>query len=206
MKASLITLIKYPSKQMRRLYNWTLSWSESPYAYHALFILAFAESSFFPIPPDVLLLALVVGKPKNYVKLFLIATLGSVSGSLLGYFLGYTFYETLGIKVVELYSLADEIQSIGAAFSDNAIFTILISSFTPIPYKVITISAGLFKINLVSLLTFSFIGRGARFFIVSFLTQKFGVSIKNFIEKYFDILGLILLILIGLGFIALKFL
>jgi len=198
------TIYKIPSKLMNKLYNWTLHWSKTRYAELALFIISFAESSFFPIPPDILLLTIIISKPKKYIRLFLIATLGSIMGAVLGYYIGFALFELIGEPIVELYHLQDEISSIGKAFSNNATFTVLLSSFTPIPYEVISISAGLFKINLLQLIVLSLLGRGARFFLVSYLVHKFGPKIKELIEKYFDILGLGVIVAVILGFILLK--
>jgi membrane protein YqaA with SNARE-associated domain len=202
-------------KYLRQLYDWMLHWAETPYGPIALFILAFAEASFFPIPPDALLIALVLGARKKAFQFALNSTIASVLGAIFGYSIGHFawwngdaqfsnfalfffnnipgFTENLFFKVKELY---DE-------WNFWIIFT---AGFTPIPYKVFTISAGAFKINFFLFILASIISRAGRFFIVAGLIWKFGDQIKDFIDKYFNILAIVFTVLLIGGFVAIKYL
>jgi membrane protein YqaA with SNARE-associated domain len=197
-------IIGYPFVFMRRLYCWTVSWADRKSSDYALFSIAFMESSFFPIPPDVLLIALVVSQPKKWWKKALICTLGSVCGAFFGYAIGYLFYETAGLAIVNFYDLHEAVKIVGEKYEQNAFLTIFAGAFTPIPYKAMTISAGIFKISPLTLLIASVIGRGIRFFAVGAALKLFGGKIKNVIEKYFNILSIIFFVLLVGGFIAFK--
>lgn len=199
-------VIKWPLKSLRKLYNWTTHWSRTKKAPYALFGLSFAESSFFPIPPDVVLIPMVASHREKWFRNATICTVGSVLGAILGYFIGLLFYEAVGKPIVDFYDLHQQMNQIGQMFADNAFLTILTAAFTPIPYKVITIGAGLFKLNILVLLGASIIGRGARFFIVSGLIRIFGKKITEKIEKYFDLFSILFMALLILGFLAIKYL
>jgi len=192
-------------KLFKRLYDWVLSWADSPYGTPALFTLAFAESSFFPIPPDVLLIALALSKPKKSFSYGFICLIGSVAGGMLGYLLGWQFMETVGSRILEFYGVMDKFEYIGDKYRQYDAWAVGIAGFTPIPYKVFTIAAGAFKINFPVFLIASAIGRGGRFFLVSFLFYRFGAKIKPFIDKYLNILSIIFVILLILGFVVVKF-
>lgn len=190
---------------MRKLYDWTIHWSKSQHAFWALFGIAFAESSFFPVPPDVLLIPMVVGNPKKWWKIAGICTLGSVIGAFFGYFIGWLFYESIGKPIVDFYHFQSQMDYIGTQYAQNAFLTILTAAFTPIPYKVITIAAGLFKISLATLTIASVIGRAGRFFLVAGLLRIFGKKVEKFIEKYFDMLALLFMVLLIGGFLVIKY-
>ena len=132
----------------RRLYNWTLHWAHTPYGSVALFALAFCESSFFPIPPDVLLMALALSLPKKSFKYAAICSVGSVLGGCFGYFIGYQFFEHIGLPILNLYGVMDKFNYVKDTYNANAFTAVAISGFTPIPYKVFTIAAGVCKINI----------------------------------------------------------
>jgi membrane protein YqaA with SNARE-associated domain len=199
-------IINIPFKFMRNLYDWTLHWSKTKNSNYALCSIAFIESSFFPIPPDVLLIPMVVSEPKNWYKKALICTLGSVSGALLGYYIGKFFYDTIGLAVVNFYNLHNVMAVVGKKYADNAFLSIFGGAFTPIPYKALTISAGMFKISLPVLIIASLIGRGGRFFIVAICIRLFGKKVQYIIEKYFNILSLIFFVVLIGSFLALKYL
>jgi len=201
-----LKIVKWPTKQFRKLYNWTIHWAGTRKAPWALFILSFAESSFFPIPPDVLLIPMVAAKRERWFKIALICTIGSVTGAILGYFIGYLFYEAVGKPIVDFYSLHEQMNTIGELYKNNAFLTVLTAAFTPIPYKVITIGAGLFKLNIAVLLIASLVGRASRFFIVAGLIRIFGKAITDKIEKYFDIFSLLFMVLLVGGFLVIKYL
>jgi len=190
---------------MRKLYDWTIHWSKSQHAFWALFGIAFAESSFFPVPPDVLLIPMVVGNPKKWWKIAGICTLGSVMGAFFGYFIGWLFYESIGKPIVDFYHFQSQMDYIGTRYAQNAFLTVLTAAFTPIPYKVITIAAGLFKISLATLTIASVIGRAGRFFLVAGLLRVFGQKVEKFIEKYFDMLALLFMVLLIGGFLVIKY-
>ena len=191
---------------LRRLYNWVLGWSESPYATSALFVLAFVESSFFPIPPDVLLMALAVSAPKRALYYALVCTIGSVAGGVLGYAIGYYFYEILGAPIIEFYGVNESFALVGEKYNDNAFTAIAIVGFTPIPYKVFTIAAGVFKVPLPTLIAASLLGRAGRFLLVGGLIRVFGPAIRDFIDRYFNILTVAFVVLLVLGFVVVSYL
>ena len=202
-------------KLLRKLYDWVLHWAETPYGPAALFILAFAESSFFPIPPDALLIALVLGSSKKAFRFASICLTGSVTGAIFGYVIGHYLWWTPSneFSSIALFFFNNIPGFTGTAFFDIQklyneydFWIIFTAGFTPLPYKVITISSGAFNINVVMFLVASIISRGARFFLVSFLIWKFGPSIKAFIDKYFNWVAITFTVLLIGGFAAIKFL
>jgi membrane protein YqaA with SNARE-associated domain len=200
-------------KIIRKLYDWVLGWAETPYGGIALFILAFAESSFFPIPPDPLLIALVLGVTSKAFKYASICTIASVVGALLGYTIGHFLWwtpsnEFTGLAYFFFNNVPSfdipafyKIQEMYKAYDFWIVFT---AGFTPIPYKLITISSGAFNINLPMFIVASVISRGARFFFVAFLIWKFGPQIKTFIDKYFNWLAVAFTVLLIGGFWIIK--
>jgi len=190
----------------KSLYQWTLSLAESPYAAWALGLISFAESSFFPIPPDPLLAVMTVAKPKNAWTYALICTLCSVAGGLLGYAIGALLFETLGKWLIHLYGYGDRVEELRALYAKWGWAFILLKGLTPIPFKVVTITSGLLSYSLPLFILLSFITRGARFFIVAVLLNRFGDSIRGLLEKYFGPLLIFFLALIVVGFwLATKF-
>lgn len=202
MEAALNIKIGQP---LRRLYHWTIQWAAKPQAEIALFILAFTESSFFPIPPDVLLIAMAVAKPTKAWRYAFICTVGSVLGGIFGWVIGYFFFSTVGQWIVNFFSFQEQFKLVEQYYQINAWWYILAAAFTPIPYKVFTIASGLFNVSLWTLVMASVIGRAGRFFLVSGLIYKFGSAIKNFIDKYFNLLTWLFLILLILGFYLVKY-
>lgn len=194
-----------PIRWLKRMYDWTLHWSKTRHAPYALFAIAFIESSFFPIPPDVLLIAMVVADRKRWIRWASICTIGSVLGALFGYLIGLSLYETVGKSIVDFYNLQNVVEMIRVKYQANAFLTIFTAAFTPIPYKAITITAGLFKISLLTLVIASIIGRAGRFFLVAAALRIFGKRIADSIEKYFDIFSLVFMALLIAGFLFLKY-
>ncbi len=190
---------------LRRLYSWVLHWAETPYGSWALFLLALSESSFFPVPPDVLLIALAVSIPKKSFKYALICTAGSLIGGCLGYLIGWQFMITVGEKIIQFYGLTHKMQYIRDLYMQYDAWAIGIAGFTPIPYKVFTISAGAFGINFTVFVIASAVSRALRFFLVGWLIYIFGPRIKTFIEKYFNILAITFVALLAAGFAIIKF-
>ena len=201
----MIKIVKAMRRRVKQLYLWTVHWSKTRQAPYALFGIAFIESSFFPIPPDVLLIAMVVADRKKWLRHASICTVGSVCGALLGYFIGWSFYETIGKAIVGTYHLEAVVEMLGRKYADNAFWVVFTAAFTPIPYKAITITAGLFRISLGVLVVASVIGRAGRFFLVAGALRLMGKKIEESIEKYFDLFSLLFVLLLVLGFLMLKF-
>ena len=190
---------------LRKLYDWVLHWAETPYGSWALFLLAFCESSFFPIPPDVLLIALAVAIPKRSFRYAMICSAGSVLGGCLGYLIGWQFMAGIGERIIAFYGLTQKIDYIQSLYMAYDAWAIGIAGFTPIPYKVFTISAGAFHINFMVFVIASFVSRSARFFLVGGLIYIFGPKIKAFIDKYFNVLAVAFTVLLVVGFVVIKF-
>ena len=188
----------------RRLYEWTLHWAHTPYGSIALFALAFCESSFFPIPPDVLLMALAFSLPKKSFKYAAICSAGSVLGGCFGYFIGYQFFEHIGLPILNLYGVTDKFNYVKDKYNANAFAAVAIAGFTPIPYKVFTIAAGVCKINFWTFIIASVVSRSGRFFIVAGLVYLFGPKIKSFIDKYFNIISIAFVVILVGSFILIK--
>lgn len=191
---------------LRRLYDWVLSWAHKKYSSAALFILSFAEASFFPVPPDVLQMALSVSRPKKSFFYALISSIGSVLGGIFGYFIGLFLFDIIGIFIINTLGYQAQFQTVGNLYKSYAFLAILTAAFTPIPYKVFTIAAGFWQVGLLPLITASILGRSARFFLVASLIYLFGPKIKEFIDKYFNLLTITFFALVIIGFIAIKYL
>ena len=189
---------------LKKLYEWVLKWADTPYGGWALFILAFSESSFFPIPPDILLIALAVGKPKKALKFALICSVGSVLGGIAGYLIGWQFMAVVGHKIIAFYGLTEKVATIASLYNQYNAWAVGIAGFTPIPYKVFTITAGAFRINFLIFLLASIVSRSARFFLVGGLIFIFGPRIQVFIDKYFNLLAIVFTVLLVASFFLIK--
>jgi membrane protein YqaA with SNARE-associated domain len=190
---------------IRRTYDWVLGWAESPYGSAALFVLAFIEASFFFVPPDVLLIALCVGRPRRSLFFAGLSTVGSVLGGIFGYVIGYQLFELIGQPIIEFYNAGDAFRRVGELYSANLVLALGTAGFTPIPYKVFTIAAGAFAVPFVPFVIISAVSRGARFFIVAGLIRVWGPQIRDFIDRYFNLLTVLFVVALGLGFLVLKF-
>jgi len=200
---------------IKNLYDWVLGWAHKPNGHRFLGILSFSEASVFPIPPDVLLIPLCLGhRRKSYIFAFT-CSLFSILGAILGYYIGkvlwwdipgleYSYIANNFFKYVPGITI-DGFNNIQAMYNQWNFWIVFTAGFTPIPFKLITISAGTFNINFLMFLIASIISRGARFFIVASLIKVFGDPIKQFIEKYFNLLALIFTILLIGGFILIKY-
>ena len=185
-------------KSFRRLYDWILSWADTPYGVPALAILAFVEASFFPVPPDVLLMALALALPKKAYHFALAASLGSVVGGALGYWIGWGLWGSVGpwfFQYIPGVTPAGFTQ-VGGLFEQYGFWIIFAAGFTPIPYKIFTIAAGVFSLNFPIFLVASLIGRSSRFFLVAALFYYTGEPARKLIDKYFNLLSILLLIVI----------
>ena len=199
---------------IKRLYDWVLSWGDSRWGALALFLLALAESSFFPIPPDVLLIALCVGATSRSFRFGAICLVGSILGAVIGYFIGFSLWQNAAGEYTALANLffehvfsVESFQSVGALYEKYNFWIVFTAGFTPLPYKLFTISGGLFHINFVMFLLASIVSRGLRFFLIAALIWKFGAPIKQFIDKYFNLLAILFtVLLVGSFFLLAKFL
>ena len=172
---------------IKKIYDKCVSWAGKKYAKQLLAFEAFIESSFFPIPPDVMIIPMVVAKKNEFIRIALIATIFSVLGALFGYFIGYVFFNEVGIKIFELYGYEDP-NFLKEKFSTKGGFVswlgiLFTAGFTPLPFKLLTISSGFIHFNIVSFIIICVVTRGLRFFLVSFLTYRYGEKFGPFLEK-----------------------
>ena len=176
-------------------------------------IVSFTESSFFPIPPDVMIIPMVIAKKKEYFKIFLIASIFSVLGGIFGYLLGYLFYD-LAIHVIEFYGYENKVENLKTSLSQGSGFfawlsILFLAGFTPLPYKAFTIASGVVAFSLPVFIVVSLISRSLRFFIVAYLSYKFGDLFTELMEKHgskwFTIIGILIVIVLGIIFLIFKF-
>lgn len=193
-----------PPSLLRRLYRWTEAWADSSYGTWALALLAFVESSFFPIPPDVLLIALSVAKPRRALWYAFVCSAASVAGGVLGYYIGLEAYDLVGRRIIETLGYEAQFEVVRGHYQGNAFLAILAAAFTPIPYKVFTIAAGVFGVPLATLVLASVIGRSGRFFLVGGAIFLFGPTIKAWLDRYLEAATIALLVLGILGFLAIR--
>jgi len=191
---------------MRRLYDWVINLARHPRAIPAMGVVSFAESSFFPIPPDVMLVPMVLANRDKAFRIALVCTITSVLGGLLGYAIGFYFFETIGAWVVKTYGLQAGLEKFRDEFARYGTWVILIKGLTPIPYKLVTIASGAAHFDLFTFVWASLVTRGARFFLVAALLWKFGAPIQAFIEKRLTLVMWAFLIALVGGFVAVKFL
>jgi membrane protein YqaA with SNARE-associated domain len=195
---------------IRRLYDWVLHWAETPYGTPALFVISFMESSVFPIPPDVLQIALSVSKPRRSFFYAGVSAVASVLGGIFGWLIGFALWAMVGeffYNYVPGVS-RENVAYVGGLYQQNAFWSIFAAAFTPIPFKVFTISAGIFHeyVSLITLIVASALGRSARFFLVAGSIYFFGPSVRSFIEKRLELITIVLFVLMVLGFLAIKYL
>lgn len=193
-------------KLMRRLYDWVLSLSYKPYGALALVVLACAESSFFPVPPDVLLMALCLGNPFKAYRFAFLCTIGSVVGGVLGYAIGLGLFELVAEPILNFYGVMDQFETLREMYQKYDAYAVIVAGFTPIPYKVFTIAAGVCHLNLPVFIGASLIGRAGRFYLEAFLLYHYGPTMKGWIERYFGWLSYGFVALVFAGFAAVKFL
>ena len=202
-------------KYIKELYNWVLSWAEKPSGPTALGLISTAEASFFPIPPDVLLIPLALGKREKAFKFALICSIGSIIGATIGYGIGqWVWWTTVGSFSNFAQFFFDYIpgfsqegfEKIKALYNEYNFMIVFTAGFTPIPFKLFTISAGAFHVNFPLFIFASIVSRSARFFLVAGLINKYGDPIREFIEKYFNILAIAFTVLFIGGFIVMKIL
>ncbi len=184
----------------KRLYDWTLALAESPRAPWALAGVAFAESSFFPIPPDVVLVPMSLAQPRKAWTYAAICTIASVAGGIVGYGIGYLLYDTIGHWLITLYGYGQKMEALRIFYAEWGWAFILVKGLTPIPYKLVTIVSGLLEYNFLLFVVLSAITRGARFFLLAAVLNKFGAKIRELLEKHFAIFMVIIVVSIVGGF------
>jgi len=199
----------------RRLYDWVLHWADTVYGGWALFVLSFAESSFFPVPPDVLLAPLTLGNRQKWWRFALSCSLASVLGGMLGYAIGYWLWwsgpDTPSVLANFFFEhipgfTEETFNKVQSKYDKHSFWIVFAAGFTPLPYKVITITGGVANINFLGFVIASAVGRSARFFLVAGLFGRYGETIKPFVDKYFNLLCAVFLVLLVGGFLLLKFL
>ncbi|MCZ8181497.1 MAG: DedA family protein [Beijerinckiaceae bacterium] len=189
----------------KQLYDWTIGLANSRRAPQALAAVSFAESSFFPVPPDVMLVPMTMARPERAWHYAAICTIASVLGGIAGYLIGALLYDTLGAWLIRLYGYGDKMDAFRALYQQHGHWIILIKGFTPIPFKLITIASGLAGYDFLMFVLLSAITRGARFFLVAGVMNRFGGPIRRFIEANLTLVGIVTLVAIIGGFAAAKF-
>jgi membrane protein YqaA with SNARE-associated domain len=190
---------------MRRLYDWMMRMAGSPKAPHALFWVSFIESSFFPIPPDVMLVPMVLAQRLKAWWFASVATLGSVLGGAAGYAIGYFLFDTVGQSILQFYGKAEGFETFRQWFNEWGVWILIIKGMTPFPYKVLTITAGVTAMPFLEFMVASVIARAMRFYLVAGLLYWFGEPIRDFIEKRLSLVTTVFVILLVGGFVAVKY-
>lgn len=191
---------------LRRSYNWMIEWASHPQALWVLVAVAFAESSFFPIPPDPLYIAMILANHEAAMRYAFVCTISSVLGGILGYYIGYALFETAGQWIIQTYGLESAFAKFQTSFDEWGFWIVALKGLTPIPYKVVTIFSGVAKLDLFTFLVASLIARGFRFYMVAGVLRYCGPEIRGMVDRY---LGWITLLIIGVivgGFLAIKYL
>lgn len=191
---------------IRGLYNWTMSLADSRYALWALAFIAFVESSVFPIPPDVLMIPMIIARPSRAFLIAFVATASSVLGGLMGYYIGYGLFETVGRPVLEFYGKSGYFEEFAIRYNELGAWAVLVAGVTPFPFKVITIASGATQLSLPIFILSAIIARALRFFIVAALLWKFGAPIRDFIERRLGLMFILFCVLLVGGFYTVKYL
>ena len=193
-------------EMLRNLYNWTLNKASHKKASWFLVLVSFSESSFFPIPPDILLIPMILAKRLKAWFYALICTVSSVAGGLAGYAIGYFFYASIGSAIVEIYGLSNSFNLFEDYYKQYGTWIVLGAGFTPFPFKFITIASGVFNLNIILFVVVAIIARGLRFYLIAILLFVFGNAIKNLIDKYFNLLVSLFFILLISSILIIKLL
>lgn len=191
---------------IRGLYDWTLGLAQSRHALWALALVAFIESSVFPIPPDILMIPMIIAAPRRAFLIATVATIFSVLGGAFGYYIGAVFFESIGLPVLEFYGKTDHFTTFQARYNEFGAWAVLIAGVTPFPYKVITILSGATGLSLPVFMLASVIARALRFFLIAALLWKFGAPIRDFIERRLGLMFTLAIALLIAGFAAVRFL
>ncbi len=185
---------------LRALYNWTISLAQSPHALWALAIVAFVESSFFPIPPDVLMIPMIIARPSRAFVIAAVATVASVMGGLFGYFIGAVLMDSIGQPILEFYGKDASFAEMAAVFNAYGAWAVVVAGVTFLPFKVITIASGVTGLSLPVFIVSSIFARALRFFLVAALLWKFGAPIRDFIERRLGLVFIVFCVLLIAGF------
>jgi membrane protein YqaA with SNARE-associated domain len=191
---------------LHSLYDWTIHFASTPNAVWALAVISFIESSVFPIPPDILLIPMVIAAPDQAWWLATVATAASVAGGFVGYAIGYFAFETLGKRVLRFYGMLDKYLSLEKLYRRWGVWIIIVKGMTPIPYKIVTIASGAFHFNLAKFGLASVVCRSIRFFLLAALLFRFGESIRTFIEGQLTLVSTVFVVALVGGFVALRYL
>ena len=191
---------------IRGLYDWTIGLAGHRYALLALAVISFVESSVFPIPPDILMIPMIIAAPRRAFLIASVCLVSSVLGGLAGYYIGYGLFESVGRPVLEFYGKDSYFDEFRVRYNEWGAWTVLVAGVTPFPYKVITIMSGVTQLNLWVFMLSSVIARGLRFFVVAALLWKFGEPIRDFIEKRLGLMFTLFVILLAGGFYLVKYL
>ena len=191
---------------LRRLYDWTLGFAGHRHAMPAMATVSFVESSFFPIPPDVMMIPMIMARRELAWRIAIVATISSVLGGALGYLIGYGLYESLGQPILELYGQAERFAEFQETFNELGWWLVIGAGITPFPYKVITIASGVTALDFGTFMLASLVGRAGRFFLVAGLLWAFGPPIRHFIEKHLGLVALVFFVMLFAGFLALRYL
>ncbi|MED5578436.1 MAG: YqaA family protein [Nitrospinota bacterium] len=189
---------------VKKAYDWVISWASTPYALYALILLSFTESFFFPIPPDILLIAIAFSKPRHSFFYATLCSLSSVVGGIVGYIIGYFLFESIGKLIFDLYGGINQFETVKEYYNSKGAWMVLIGGFTPVPYKLVTIASGAFLMDFKIFLICSVISRSARFFLESLLIFFFGEKIRLLLEKYFNLFTILLIMTVILGFLLFR--
>ena len=183
-------------KFLRSLYNWTLRKAEHKYSSWILSVISFTESSFFPIPPDIILIPMIIAKRAKAWMYAFICTFSSVLGGVAGYAIGYFFYNSIGVLIIDVYHLSNSFNTFESYYNEYGILIVLGAGFTPFPFKFITIASGVFNLNILLFILTAIIARGLRFYLLAGLFFIFGEKIKVLIDKYFNLLAILFFIVL----------
>ncbi len=189
---------------LRRLYDWILWLAETRHALWALAAVSFVESSVFPIPPDVMLIPMVIARPDRAFFIAFVCTAASVAGGVAGYLIGYGLFETLGQPILTFYGYTHQFESFAARYNEYGAWAVLFAGVTPFPYKVITILSGSTGLNFWVFMISSIVARALRFFVIAALLWKFGPAVRDFIDRRFGLVSTASIILLFAGFAAIK--
>jgi membrane protein YqaA with SNARE-associated domain len=191
---------------LKRLYERTLTLAAGPNALPALLIISFVESSFFPIPPDILLIPMILARPRQAFRLAALCTLASVAGGLLGYAIGYFLFDAIGRPILEYQHAMGSYEALKAGFAEWGVWIIILKGMTPIPYKLITIASGVAQFDLIAFIGASIVSRSIRFFMVAALLWYFGDAARQFIERRLALVTSIFAVALVGGFVVLRYL
>src|SRR6187431_140882 len=190
-----------PRSLLRRLYDWCLAAAHKPHALWLMGAVSFAESSFFPVPPDVMLIPMALARPERAYVMAIWCTITSVAGGILGYAIGALLYDSVGLWLIHLYGYGDKVEAFREAYAQWGAWIILLKGMTPIPYKIVTIASGFADYPLIPFILLSFVARGMRFYLVAFLLHRYGPRAREIIEKRLGFWTTIGALVVIVGFI-----